>query len=139
MFEMVYNEGLLCEDYSYLNNMEYRYENKEVQEIADFVYWELRPRIVNLDMEIDSLLQTYSLASKVNSEAKKFRNEIDKIKEDYLERIKSYFYILYELNDLDRCKIESSEFLSYFENGQIRLMEIYKELVRLINKSKIYN
>lgn len=138
MFEMVYDEGLLCEEYSYLNNMKYRYKNKEVQEIADFVYSELRPRIVNLDMEIDNLLQTYSLASKVSSEAKNFRDEIDKIKEDYLERIKSYFYILYELNDLKRCKIESNEFLSYFENGQIRLMEIYKELVGLINKSKIY-
>lgn len=132
MYEYVKRDGLLNENYNYMNTMEYDFADKNVKKLIEFVLNELRPRILNLDMEVDTLFQTYAECERINPKVARFKDELISIKNEHLKKIKEYFGWLYLDNDIDKCKNEVNNFLNYFEQEQEHLMTIYWEFIKII-------
>lgn len=132
MYSYVRRDGLLKQNYDYMNTMEYDFADKNVKKLAEFVLKELRPRILNLDMEVDTLFQTYAECERINSEVTRYKDELISIKNVHLKKIKEYFGWLYLDNNFERCKSEANNFLSYFEREQEHLMKIYWKLIKIM-------
>lgn len=136
LYSYLKRDNLLVPEYTYLNNMVYKFANQEVQELVTFVLSDLRPRIVNLDMEIDTLLQTYSECARITPAVYQYKDELLELKKKQMSRIKEYFTWLYIDHDLEKCKAEADNFLIYFENEQRVLMKYYWIFTQLMFDAK---
>lgn len=139
MYSYVKRDGLLNENYSYMKTMEYEFKDTKAKKIIEFVLNELRPRILNLDMEVDTLFQTYAQCKRISSEAIKYKEELITIKYKHLNKIKEYFTWLYLDKDIEKCKNEADNFLNFFEKEQEIMMGIYWGLVAIMMKTPPLN
>ena len=139
LYLKVANDGLLYDTYSYKNTMEYEYKDDDVRNIAHFIMQELRPRVLKLDMEVDSLWQYYIECKKVSCDVVVYEDRILSLKREYLGKIQEFLYPLFVEGDIETTRSHSERYFGYFEKKQIEMLEIYKELVLCFREATVYD
>lgn len=126
----VQRDGLLTENYSFMNVLGYKFLHQEIQPIADFLDDEFLPRIDNIKGQFNTLKRKYELVRHINSKAVQYAPLIQQYEKEEFEGIKNYFYFLYECNDILYCR----EHLEYYaENMEIRAQK-HKPLINVLNE-----
>ena len=133
IYEKMEADGLINSNFSYLNDTGYDFQNEDTVQIFAFVYEYMYPRVRGLNIELDWLYQYYAECKKINPKVVMFEEELLTLKAHQFELMKSFFYTLYEKNDLEKCKNTVDDFLTYFEGLQPRLLQVYDQLVSLFS------
>ena len=132
IYEQMKKDNLLLPEYDYLDDKSlYKFMNKDVEEIFNFIQVNMISRVRNLDFEFDWFYSFFLECKKINPKAKVYENLFTELKFDQLEKIKAFFYILFVENDLLKAEICVNDFLSFFENLQPRLLDLHSDLVTL--------
>lgn len=135
MYEKIVADGLIVNGCDYLDDKSiYKFADKKVQEIFDFLAKHMLSRVRNLDFEFDWLYSFYLECKKINPFASKYAPEFEELKRIQLEKIKDFFYILFVENDFKKGELAVEEFLSFFEQLQPKFSELHKNLLDLYIK-----
>jgi len=132
IYEQMKKDDLLLPEYDYLDDKSlYKFMNKEVEGIFNFIQDKMISRVRSLDFEFDWFHSFFLECKKINPKAKVYEDLFNELKIIQLEKIKDFFYILFVENDLAKADLLVNEFLSFFENLQPRLLELHSDLVSL--------
>lgn len=132
MYEMIKRDNLILDGYDYLDDSsKYAFSNSKIQEIFNFMDEYMLKRVRNFDFEFDWLYSFYLECKKINPEAIKFHDKLEKMKQEQLEKIKVFFYHLFVETDIDWCINNVEEFLNYFESSSKDFMDIHCGLLDL--------
>ena len=128
LFEQVKRDGLLKPDYTILNDMAYCFQDPDANMIASFVKEYMYDRVRKLPYETGWLLQRCEAAIRINPLAKKCKTCLLEMKEKELPVIRQFFFKLFVDADIEYCKANVDEFLSFFEGQRDVLEKIFLQI-----------
>lgn len=135
IYEILKSDGLIIGDdkYSYV---EYEYSDKTVKTLLDYVKNELRPKLLELRYETDTITEMYREHQVLYPNDASFDDEIRTIREQDLSVIKKYLGILFRDFDIDRFKRVETEFWDHFASRQDDLRRICDALLKKYNSGE---
>lgn len=125
LLDMVKSDGLLLSEYSFVNTQKYTFRDSHVIPIAEFLENDLIPLADNVKNQFNTLKRKYEMVRHINFKAEKYKDIINYYEQKEFERIKKYFYHLYEENNLLYCK----EHLNEFIENMIINSQIYRPII----------
>lgn len=132
MHRKIVKDGLALPEEDYLDDKSmYRFADDGVQRLFDFIKEYMLSRVRNLDFEFDWLYSFFLECRMLDSDAAIYQSELDALRKCQLEKLKTFFYILFVENDLDKGRSEVDAFLSFFEQLQPRFAELHRNLLEL--------
>lgn len=135
LFNKAQRDGLLHCDPLDTSTIDYTFADKDVTELVLFVKNSLRPQILKLEYEPDTLCQNLEEYCKVNRNAAKYRPLVAKFQRESLEAIKTYFGKLYIENDLEYCRQKLYYFLNFYKDLEKKLLDIHWKIIDEVCKS----
>lgn len=117
------------------STIDYTFADKDVTELVLFVKNSLRPQILKLEYEPDTLCQNLEEYCKVNRNVAKYRPLVTKFQRESLEAIKTYFGKLYIENDLEYCRQKLYYFLNFYKDLEKKLLDIHWKIIDEVCKS----
>ena len=128
IYEKAKNDGLLKDSYTFIDDLEYIFKDKEAEKIIDFLKENVIKRIDGLRYQTSWIMQKCEDAIRLNSEAIYLRYRLCKWKSRDYTKIQEFFSIIFIENDLKKAYENLDEFFDYFENSQEELRSIIKEI-----------
>lgn len=128
LLKMVRDDGLLKDSFSYLNNSEYYFLNKEIEPYAKFIKNEFLPKADDVKNQFNTLKSVYALVSTVNEKAKKFASYIEEYEQREFFQISNYFGHLYEDGDIDYCRNNIDDYILDMKENSREYKDVILEL-----------
>lgn len=129
LFNKAQHDGLVCCAPLETSTMQYTFADAKVAELAGFVKTELRPQILRLEYEPDTLRQNLEEYRRINSSVGKYRPQVEALQNRSLDVISRYFGKLYLENNLAYCKKELPAFLGFYTAMEKELLNIHWKIV----------
>lgn len=132
----VQRDGLLNDDFSFLNNQSFRFacsETKPIVEILD----DLMPRLDAIRNQFNIFRYEFWVAVHLDERTKKYENLLKECADEEFHELKEFFYRLYVTNDYEYCREQSATFVSKMQERTSRYAPIIKDLKKIIFQAKI--
>ncbi|MFQ6871206.1 B12-binding domain-containing radical SAM protein [Romboutsia timonensis] len=139
LYNKTSKEGLLIDDEKQYLDVKYKYKNKEVEEVLDYVRNKMIPKLNKLDYELDWV--TYSMLEHEiwYKDIKRYSDKLAELKKKDIDVIKKYLSILFIEFNLEKFKKVEDKFWQHFINEEHVLKEIYDYYISLHNNEYCTN
>lgn len=137
LLEKVKNDGLLGEEYSFVNTDAYNYKYSEIIPIVEFLDNELMPQLEVIKGQFNTLKRKYELVKNINCYYKMYEMNIKEWENKEYNALQEYFYYLYEENDIKYCRAKLSEFVSNMQKNSKIYMPVIKEFEKVYDETPI--
>ena len=137
LFEKVKSDGMLCNDYSFLNTDSYNFCHPEIIPITEFLKNDFIPKLDLIKNQFTTLKKIYELVVHLNVKAKHYAAIVQQYEDIEFEKLRQFFFHLYEENDIDYCKQKSSKFILEMENRSRIYKPIIHELKQIYDQTPI--
>jgi len=104
MYSLVKSDGLLKDDFSFLNVYGYKFQNEEIIPIVNFLRYEFLPAVNNIKYQFYRLKHCFEKAKHLTRKVQHYQELISKEEEIEFQLLKEFFGHLYVATDLQYCK-----------------------------------
>lgn len=127
MYDKTKEDGMLKNDYSFLNVYGYKYADNKVQEIVEFMKNEFMPLVDNVPIQFTQMKRIFEMTRHINKEANVFLSEIERYEKEECEHIQEFFFHLYVENDLEYCRKNVGSYIN-------KMLEMVPRFEKIIKK-----
>jgi len=118
LYSLLERDGLFGDEYDYLNTTKYQYKDKKIIPIIQFLNeYFLHEDSLSLYTEgytWPRFMSYYKKAIRINRDLLSFGDEVDLLKNEYLNILDNYFNIIYIENDIEKAKRDYEKFRDLF-------------------------
>ncbi|MBP5586988.1 MAG: radical SAM protein [Lentisphaeria bacterium] len=137
MYEFVKRDGLLRDDFSFLNVYGYKFQNEEILPVVDFLRSDFLPSANKIKYQFYRLKHCFEKARHLTRKVQRYQDVIQKEEEIEFQTLKEFFGHLYVATDLQYCKSMLPSFIQEEEQRARKYQLLCSELDEIIKSTPL--
>lgn len=131
LYQKLLNDDLIINKQDKCINIEYKFKNKDVEEILFYIKNEMIPKLNKIEYQLDWVNYSFEEHKIWFDEIIDYSDVLRKYKEEDLFIIKKYLSILFVEHNLEKFRNLENCFWEHFQNRERLLKPIYQYLISL--------